>query len=159
MQFIWFLLGVCGYPINSGIRCSGRVGFFSSPEMIGYPAATSGTHRGCGYRNLSGMRRNSGIRYDRVSVATFRKFLGWLTNYKKWKKKKSTMKLSNNSYFVILIFAILKFLKIDRSTRREFYSTITLINLRIIAQQYTKRRTSRKFEEVPYTIYKNSISR
>ena len=37
--------------------------------------------------------------------------------YKKWKK--SIMKLSNNSSFVILVFAILKFRNIGRSTFRR----------------------------------------
>ena len=31
------IIRVCGYPINSGTRCSGRVGFWSSFEIIGYP--------------------------------------------------------------------------------------------------------------------------
>ena len=43
-------------------------------------------------------------------------------------------------------------------TRREFYNTITSINLRIIAQQYSERRTSRKFAQVSHTIQKNSYN-
>ena len=39
--------------------------------------------------------------------------------YKKMKKVKSIMKLSNNSSFVILIFAILKFRNIDRFVFRR----------------------------------------
>ena len=35
--------GVRVPELNSGTRCSGRVGFWSPPEIIGYPAATSDT--------------------------------------------------------------------------------------------------------------------
>ena len=34
---------MCGYPINSGTRSSGRVGCLSSSEISGYPVATSDT--------------------------------------------------------------------------------------------------------------------
>ena len=55
--------------------------------MIEYPAATSNTRRGFEDPNYSGMRRNLGIRCDRVPVATFGKFLGWLT---KWKNSENS---------------------------------------------------------------------
>ena len=63
------------------------------------------------------------------------------------------MKKSNScfaNYWFARIVLMFGLLSIHQSTRREFYSTITLINLRIIVQQHTKRRTSRKFGEVPH---------
>ena len=78
-KFGYPMFGSGRVPVGSGFSCprNNRV-----LEMIGYPAATSDTRRGFGYPNQSGMRRNSGIRCDRVPVATFGTFLGWLTKWK-----------------------------------------------------------------------------
>ena len=55
-----------------------------------------------------------------MAIWKYIKYFGCLNNFLKIEKKNSIIKLSNNSSFVILTFAISKFRNIDRSAFRRY---------------------------------------